>query len=58
MFQWLTLLNPVRHYIEIVRSIFLKGTSLSVLWPQYLALLLLGTGLLWFSSTRFRKTAS
>ncbi len=57
-FQWLTLLNPVRHYIEIVRNIFLKGAGLSVLWSRYLALFLLGTGLLWFSSTRFRKTAA
>lgn len=54
-FQWLTLLNPVRHYIEIVRSIFLKGPALAALWPQYVALLALGTALLWFASWRFRE---
>ena len=54
-FQWLTLLNPMRHYLEIVRGIFLKGTGLWALWSQYLALLLMGIGILWFASTRFRK---
>ncbi len=54
----MTLLNPVRHYIEIVRDIFLKGTGLPSLWPKYVTLAVLGVGLLWFSSTRFRKTAA
>jgi ABC-2 type transport system permease protein len=57
VFQWLTLLNPLRHYLEIVRGIFLKGAGLSVLWPQYLTLLMMGTVILWFATTRFRKTA-
>lgn len=56
-FRWLTLLNPVRHYIEIVRAIFLKGTGVASLWPQYVWLLALGAGLLWFASWRFRKGA-
>ncbi len=58
IFQWLTLLNPMRHYLEIVRGIFLKGTGFGALWPQFLALLLLGTGLLWFAASRFRKAAA
>ncbi len=57
VFQWLTLLNPLRHYLEIVRGIFLKGAGLSALWPQYLTLLMMGTAILWFAATRFRKTA-
>jgi ABC-2 type transport system permease protein len=55
-FQWLTLLNPVRHFLEIVRAIFLKGAGLEALWPQFLALLAMGVGLLWFAATRFHKT--
>ncbi len=57
-FQWLTLLNPVRHFLEIVRAIFLKGAGLEALWPQYLALLVMGIGLLGFATTRFHKTVS
>src|SRR5690348_4603720 len=36
--QYLTLLNPVRYFIEIVRGLFLKGSGITVLWPQLLAL--------------------
>jgi len=57
-FQWLTLLNPVRHFLEIVRAIFLKGAGLGALWPQYLALLVMGAGLLGIATRRFHKTAS
>ena len=57
-FQWLTLLNPLRHFLEIVRAIFLKGAGLEALWPQYLALLVMGAGLLSFATTRFHKTVS
>ncbi len=55
-FQWLTLLNPMRHYLEIVRGIFLKGTGLGALWPQYAALAAIGGALLAIATTRFRKT--
>jgi len=56
VFQWLTLLNPVRHYLVIVRGLFLKGAGFVALWPELLALLVLGVGLLSFATTRFRKT--
>ena len=55
-FQWLTLLNPLRHFLEIVRAIFLKGAGLGALWPQFLALLVMGAGVLSIATTRFHKT--
>ena len=54
-FQWLTLLNPLRHFLEIVRAVFLKGVGLADLWSQYAALLVMGAGLLAFATARFRK---
>jgi ABC-2 type transport system permease protein len=54
-FQWLTLLNPMRHYLEIVRTIFLKGAGLEALWVQFLALTLMGAGILSFAAARFQK---
>ncbi len=54
--QWLTLLNPLRHFLHILRAVFLKGTGLAILWPQVLGLLLLGVSILGFAATRFRKT--
>ncbi len=37
-FQWVTLLNPLRHFLEVVRGVFLKGAGAGLLWPQVLAL--------------------
>jgi ABC-2 type transport system permease protein len=53
--QWITYLNPVRYFIEIVRGIFLKGTGIEVLWPQMTALLVCGTSVLAVSALRFHK---
>lgn len=53
-FQVLTLLNPLRHYLEIVRALFLKGAGVEALWRQFLALLAMGVGLLWLAARRFR----
>ena len=53
--QYLTLLNPVRYFIEIVRGVFLKGSSVDVLWPQMLALAAFGAVILTLSALRFRK---
>lgn len=53
--QYLTYLNPVRYFIEIVRGLFLKGSGVSVLWPQMLALAVFGVVILSLSAMRFRK---
>ncbi len=36
---------PLQHYLTIVRSIMLKGAGLDELWPQMVALILLGLGM-------------
>jgi ABC-2 type transport system permease protein len=56
-FRWLTVLNPVRHFLEIVRAVFLKGAGLSALWVQFVALTLIGVTVLALAAARFRKTA-
>lgn len=53
--QYLTYLNPIRYFLEIVRGIFLKGTGLSVLWPQLAALAVFGLAVLLLSAARFHK---
>jgi ABC-2 type transport system permease protein len=53
--QWLTYLNPLRYFLVIIRGIFLKGSGLETLWPQFAALAVLGIALLSISSTRFQK---
>ena len=54
--QYLTYLNPVRYFMEIVRGIFLKGAGISVLWPQMLILAGDGAVILGLSVVRFHKT--
>ena len=54
--QWLTVANPLRHDLVIIRGTFLKGVGLDVLWPELGALALLGTVLLTASVLRFRKS--
>jgi ABC-2 type transport system permease protein len=56
VFQWLTLLNPVRHFLEIIRAIFLRGEGIVGLWPQYLVLAAMATGTLRFAVWRFPRT--
>jgi ABC-2 type transport system permease protein len=55
IFQWLTLVNPMRHYLVVVRGIFLKGAGPSALWPEILALAVMGIGILLVASYRFQR---
>jgi ABC-2 type transport system permease protein len=54
--QWLTYANPLRYFLVIVRGIFLKGVGLGTLWPQMLALALIGAVTLTLAARRFHKT--
>lgn len=53
--QAVTLLNPVRWFIEVVRANLLKGADFADLWPRLLILLVLGLALLSAATMRFRK---
>jgi ABC-2 type transport system permease protein len=53
--QYITYINPLRYYLVILRSIFLKGVGLSVLWDETLALLVIGVFVLTLSTLRFHK---
>jgi ABC-2 type transport system permease protein len=54
--QYFTLLDPIRHFLVIVRGVFLRGAGWSILYPQILTLLVMGVSVLGFAATRFRKT--
>ncbi|MGC8770279.1 MAG: ABC transporter permease [Brevinematia bacterium] len=51
----ITYVNPMRHFIEIVRSIFLKGSGFSDLWQRLLYLFVIGVGLFYLSTKRFAR---
>ena len=51
--QWLTLINPMRYFMTIIRGIFLKGVGIEVLWLDLSAMAFLGAALFYFSTRRF-----
>ena len=54
--QYITLINPLRYYMVILRGIFLKGIGIKILWPNIVILFVMGIAVLTISSLRFRKT--
>jgi ABC-2 type transport system permease protein len=53
--QPVTLVNPVRWFVEVMRGVMLRGAGFADLWVQLLALLAIGSAILLFASARFRK---
>lgn len=53
--QYLTYLMPIRYFAIIVRGILLRGIGITILWPQVLALLILGIATLGLSINRLHK---
>lgn len=53
--QSLSLLSPLRYYMDIVIGIFLKGAGLAVLWDEALAMLVIGVPLFLLSLWVFRR---
>jgi len=53
--QAFTYLNPLRYFLVIIRGIFLKGVGISILWPQMMALLALGSLVLTLAVKKFHK---
>jgi ABC-2 type transport system permease protein len=53
--QYITYINPLRYFIIIIRGVFLKGVGLDILWPQLLALAILGGLAIFLSTLRFQK---
>ncbi len=53
--QWLSASLPATHFTAIARGIFLKGVGWEVLWPNALALLVMGALTSVLAYVRFRK---
>jgi ABC-2 type transport system permease protein len=48
--------SPTTHFVGLAKAIIFRGAGLSIVWPQLLALAVIGTALFIPSLTRFRKT--
>jgi ABC-2 type transport system permease protein len=53
--QTVSMVNPLRHYIVIVRDMLLKGAGLAVIWPSVLALAGFAVVAIWISASRYRS---
>jgi ABC-2 type transport system permease protein len=53
--QTLTYLVPLRYFLIVLRSTYLKGAGMQILWPQMAAMAGLGVGLLTIAILRFHK---
>lgn len=53
--RWLTYLNPLRYYVEVMRGNLLTGAGAELLWPNLVAQAAFGLGLLALASAQFRK---
>ena len=53
--QWLTNVIPARHFLVVVRGIFLKASPAAQLWPQALALAAIAALTLALASRKFKK---
>ncbi|MRR29890.1 ABC transporter permease, partial [bacterium] len=53
--RWFSAIIPLRYYLVIIRSVMLKGSGLSSIWVETLALFAFGVIILLAASLRFRK---
>ncbi|MBU1168019.1 MAG: ABC transporter permease [Proteobacteria bacterium] len=56
--QYLTHINPIRWYLEILRGIVMKGVGIGVLWHQVMWQASLAVFFIFLAAKRFRKTLS
>jgi ABC-2 type transport system permease protein len=54
--QNVMLAAPTTHFVSAGQAILYRGAGFEVVWPQFLALVAIGTVLFSLSLSRFRKT--
>ena len=54
--QLLTLANPMRYFLVVIRGIFLKGVGIDILWSQLVPLAIIGVTVLFLATRRLHKT--
>ena len=56
--QHVMLAAPTTHFVSAGQAILYRGAGIDVVWPQFLAIAVIGTVLFFASLARFRKTIS
>ncbi|MEO6965217.1 MAG: ABC transporter permease, partial [Acidobacteriaceae bacterium] len=55
LMQYITLIDPLRYFLIIVRGSFLQGGGSSLFWPQYWPLAVIGVIRMMVASRLFRR---
>ncbi|MFA5117387.1 MAG: ABC transporter permease [Candidatus Omnitrophota bacterium] len=53
--ELLTYIIPARHFVTILKGIYLKGAGFDVLWPQALFLLIFALAMIVLTNAKFKK---
>lgn len=53
--QYIMLATPNTHFVMLAQSILFRGAGIDVVWPQFVALLTIGSALFYFALERFRR---
>ena len=53
--QYLSLLSPMRYYIDLGFQVLFKGNGFAYVWHDVIGILVLGSGLFAFAVWRFRR---
>ena len=56
--QHLMMAAPTTHFVALGQAILFRGAGFSVIWPHFIALILIGAVFFAIALTRFRKTIS
>ena len=54
--RWITLLDPMRYFVVVIRHLMLKGGDIGLLLPNLLALGAIGVFAVVWAGRRFRQT--
>jgi ABC-2 type transport system permease protein len=54
--QLVMLAAPTTHFVMLAQAILYRGAGLAVVWPQFIALAVIGAALFAYALARFRRT--
>lgn len=56
LIQWLMSLTPTTHYVSLAQGILFRGAGFEVVWPPFVAMLLVGSVFFYLAHQRLRNT--
>ncbi len=54
--QFVMLAAPTTHFVMLAQAILYRGAGLAIVWPQFVALFIIGSALFGYALARFRST--